>query len=88
VAVEVNSPDASEVDPPAELDPRVEAVRALGAAREGEEAAVDEDELRANACSGPNSRLARSANVNASVDVAGRRDPTPSGRPAPGTASW
>jgi hypothetical protein len=88
VALEVNSPDACEVDPAAELDRRVEAVRALGATREGEAAAVDAYELRANACSGPNSRLALSANVNAGVDVAGRRDPTASGRPAPDAASW
>jgi hypothetical protein len=71
VAVEVNSPDPAEVDPAAELDPPlsprtpVKAALALGAPREE----VNEDVLRAKACSGPNSRLALLADCNACACV-------------------
>jgi hypothetical protein len=82
LAAEVNSPDTAEVDPPAELVPPLEAARALGIPREDEEGAVG-DELRAKACSGPNSRLASAAGVN----VTGCSDAPPAGPPAPGPAS-
>lgn len=81
-AAEVNSPDPAAVDPPAELVPPLEAARALGVPREDDEEVVD-DELRAKACSGPNSRLASAAGVN----VTGLFDAAPAGRPAPGAAS-
>jgi len=92
VAVWVNSPDPAdppeELDPPPPAPPPLEAARALGALREEEEEEeeeIDEDVLRAKAASGPNSRLALPADVNASVDV-GRPDTAPAGCAAPGTA--
>jgi hypothetical protein len=91
VAVEVNSPAPAEVDPAAELDPplsprtTVKAALALGAPREEEE--VDEDVLRAKACSGPNSRLALLANFNACACVeVGWPEVKPPACVVPGTA--
>lgn len=92
-AVDVNSPEAAAVDPPAFESP-TEAALALGARcveEEEEEEGVEEDELPAKARSGPNSRLALLAGVNAAVDVAAdgdvdRPDTAPSGCTIPDTA--
>ena len=80
MAVELNSPD------PAALDPPIEAAFALGGACEDEGRAVDE-ELRARACSGPNSRLTFAVGVNVGVGLAGPLDAASSGRPTLGAAS-
>jgi hypothetical protein len=89
-AVDVNSPDAAAVDAPAFESP-AEAALALGDRCVEEEEGVEEDEFSAKARSGPNSRLALLAGVNAALDVAAdgdvdRPDTAPTGCTIPDTA--
>jgi hypothetical protein len=92
-AVDVNSPDAAAVDAPAFESP-AEAALALGDRCVEEEEGVEGDEgdeFPAKARSGPNSRLALLAGVNAALDVAAdgdvdRPDTAPTGCTIPDTA--
>jgi hypothetical protein len=90
VAVEVNSPGPAEVDPP-EFDPLpmgrppLEATLAVGWPCE-EDGEVDEDALRAKACSSPNSRLALLADFRACACVEVGWPVKPPACVVPGTA--
>jgi hypothetical protein len=73
VAVEVNSPDPAEVDPPVDLEPPASDRPALEAALAPSALREDDvvDDAGAETCSGPNSRLALAAGGSA-VDTPAR----------------